>query len=261
MTNDWEGHRVWIIGASRGIGAELATQIADAGASVAISARDQAELAEVAGARMHVAPMDVTDRSAVAAAASDVAAHLGQIDTVVYSSGYWKRMDARRWDADAYERHVQVNLLGLNNVIAAVLPDMVARGSGRLAAIASVAGYRGLPGAEAYGATKAAQINQMEAMRASLAPAGVDVVTICPGFVRTEMTEGNDFPMPFMIEVDEAARQIRDGLESRRQEIVFPTPMAITMKLARLLPVRAWTRLARPSKKSRPATPQRTEKS
>jgi short-subunit dehydrogenase len=256
MSTSWTGHRVWIVGASRGIGAAIAHELRDAGATVAISARDAEALDEVAGGRMTTAPADVTDRAGVAAAAAAITAEIGQIDTVIFSAGYWKRTDALRWDADAYERHVQVNLLGFNNVIAAVLPDMVSRGSGRIAGIASVAGYRGLPGSEAYGATKAAQINQLEAMRTALASSGVDVVTVCPGFVRTEMTEGNSFPMPFLIDPDEAARAIRSGLESERQEIVFPLPMAITMKVARLIPVRAWSWLARPRKQSTTKTPQ-----
>lgn len=257
-TTGWAGHRVWIIGASHGIGAALARELTAAGASVAISARNRDDLTAVAGSTMVAVPVDATDRDGVASAARDVADRLGGIDTVVYSAGYWKRMKSTQWDADAYERHVQVNLLGLNNVIAAVLPDMVRSGTGRLACIASVAGYRGLPGSEAYGATKAAQINQLEAMRAALAPAGVEIVTVCPGFVKTEMTEGNPFPMPFIIEAEEAARSIRAGLEAGRQEIVFPTRMAALMKLARLLPVRVWTKIAKPRKSKERSTSPRT---
>lgn len=245
---DWADQRVWIVGASRGIGAALATELANAGASVAISARSEDDLKAVAAGRMFAVPADVTDRASVQTAAQKIDAELGGIDTVIYCSGYWKRMDARNWDADDYARHIQVNLLGMNDVIAAVLPDMVARHAGRFVGIASVAGYRGLPGAEAYGATKAAQINQLEAMRTALAPSGVEIVTVCPGFVRTELTEGNSFPMPFIISAEQAATSIREGLESGRQEIVFPTPMAVAMKLARIVPVRAWTRLAKPKK-------------
>ena len=107
-------------------------------------------------------------------------------------------------------------------MLAAVVPAMVAARRGHLVGIASVAGYRGLAGAEAYGATKAAQINLLEALRGALRGHGVRVTTVCPGFVRTEMTESNDFPMPFIIDADEAARAIADGLERRRTEIVFP---------------------------------------
>ena len=109
--------------------------------------------------------------------------------------------------------------------------------------IASVAGYRGLAGAEAYGATKAAQINLLESLRIHLARTGVQVTTVCPGFVRTDLTIGNHFPMPFIIDADQAARSICDGLERDRAEIVFPARMAVLMKAARIVPVRAWTAL------------------
>jgi short-subunit dehydrogenase len=146
---------------------------------------------------------------------------------------------------------VEVNLLGMNNALGAVLPTMVARGHGHVVGVASVAGYRGLPGAEAYGATKAAQVNLLEALRVGLRPRGIAVTTVCPGFVRTELTAKNDFPMPFMVEPEDAARAICDGIERGRQEIVFPLPMAVLMKAARLVPVRVWTTaLGRPGRRS-----------
>ena len=103
-----------------------------------------------------------------------------------------------------------------------------------------MAGYRGIAGAEAYGATKAAQINMLEALRIAVAPHGISVTTVCPGFVRTDLTAKNTFPMPFMIDADTAARSICNGLERGQMEIVFPLPMAVLMKVARLLPVRVW---------------------
>ena len=132
---------------------------------------------------------------------------------MIWCAGYWRQFDATAWDADDFARHVEVNLLGLNNVLAAVVPAMVAAGRGHLVGIASVAGYRGLAGAEAYGATKAAQINLLEALRGALPRARGPRDHRLPGFVRTEMTESNDFPMPFIIDADEAARAIADGIE------------------------------------------------
>ena len=227
------------MGASSGIGAALATELVDRGAQVAISARRADDLEAVAAGTMTAAPLDATDRDAVRRAAGAVTAALGGLDVVVWCAGYWQQFDATAWDADDFARHVEVNLLGLNNVLAAVVPGMVAARRGHLVGIASVAGYRGLAGAEAYGATKAAQINLLEALRAALRGHGVRVTTVCPGFVRTELTEANDFPMPFIIDADEAARAIADGIERRRTEIVFPLPMAALMKAARLVPVRA----------------------
>jgi len=131
----------------------------------------------------------------------------------------------------------------MSNAIAAVLPQMLARRSGVIAGISSVAGYRGLAGSEAYGATKAGQINLLESLRIHVARRGVRVTTICPGFVRTDLTAGNAFPMPFIIEADAAGRAICDGLERERTEIVFPVGMAILMKAARLVPARVWSAL------------------
>lgn len=240
---DLQGRVAWVVGASSGIGAAVARELAARGARVAVSARRADRLAAVAEGRMLVAPADVTDRAQVHAAAARVKAELGPPDLVVLCAGHWEQMPAGTWDADSFERHLQVNLVGMSNGIDAVLPGMVARGRGVIAGVASVAGYRGLSGAEAYGATKAAQVNLLESLRLSVRRSGVHVTTICPGFVRTEMTEVNEFPMPFMVEPDEAARAICDGLERDRTVVVFPTRMAVLTKLARFVPAGAWSRL------------------
>ena len=198
------GRTIWVVGASSGIGAALATELVRRGARVAISARRENELDAVAAGGMTVVPVDVTDRAALDAAAAEVRAQLGEIDMVVFNAGFWEPMDAAEWDRDLFARHVEINLLGLNNCVGAVLPEMVRAGRGQLVSVASVAGYRGIAGAEAYGATKAAQINMLEALRAALAAHGVSVTTVCPGFVRTELTAKNTFPMPFMIDADAA---------------------------------------------------------
>lgn len=238
------GQRVWVVGASSGIGAELARELERRGASVAISARRAGELEAVSGGVMTQVPVDVTDADAVDRAAAAVLEGLGGLDVVVYSAGYWKQFHAATWDREVFTRHIEVNLLGLGNVLAAVVPRFVGQGSGHVVGIASVAGYRGLAGSEPYGATKAAQLNLLEAMRASLPAKGIRVTTVAPGFVRTEMTAVNDFPMPFLIEADEAARRIADGLESGDDTIVFPRRMALLMGAARLVPGRAWTALS-----------------
>jgi len=237
------GKVAWVVGASGGIGAAVARELARRGATVAISARRDERLREVSGGDMLVLPLDVTDAASVTAAALRVSEELGPIDLAVLSAGHWKQMDPADWDTEVFDQHIRVNLAGMSNSIAAVLPGMLRRHHGVIAGIASVAGYRGLAGSEAYGATKAAQINLLESLRVHIARTGVRVTTICPGFVRTDLTAGNSFPMPFMIETDEAARSICDGLERERTEIVFPTRMALLMKTARLVPARAWTAL------------------
>lgn len=238
------GQRCWVVGASSGIGAALAAELVARGAHVAISARRQDRLDQVAAGRMAVLACDVTDHEATLAAAGRVRRLLGGMDLVVWSAGTWLQFDALKWDRESFARHVEVNLLGLNNLLAAVVPDMVETRHGHLVGIASVAGYRGLAGAEAYGATKAAQLNLLEALRASLSHNGIRVTTVSPGFVRTEMTRSNSFPMPFLIEPDEAARTIADGLERGDHETVFPLPMAVLMKTASILPVRVWDAVA-----------------
>lgn len=233
----------WVVGASRGIGAGVARELAARGARVAISARDADQLAQISNGRMLVIPADVTDPTALTAAVPAIQDQLGRLDLVVVSAGYWKQMSVDMWDTEVFDRHVKVNLSGLSNTIAAVLPGMLERRSGVIAGIASVAGYRGLAGSEAYGATKAAQINLLESLRIHLHHTGVRVTTVCPGFVRTDLTAANRFPMPFMIEPDQAATAICDGLARERPQIVFPLPMAVLMNTARLVPASVWTAL------------------
>jgi NAD(P)-dependent dehydrogenase (short-subunit alcohol dehydrogenase family) len=237
------GKVAWVVGGSSGIGAAVARELFSRGATVAISARRTDQLQAVAGGDMLVLPADVTDAASIAAAAARVRQELGPIDLAVLSAGYWKPMDPADWDTDVFDQHVRVNLTGMSNAIAAVLPGMLQRHRGVIAGIASVAGYRGLAGSEAYGATKAAQINLLESLRVHIARTGVRVTTICPGFVRTGLTAGNRFPMPFIIDADQAARSICDGLERERTGIVFPARMALLMNAARLVPVRIWTAL------------------
>ena len=243
MTASLTGTRIWLTGASSGIGAALADELADRGARVAISARRVDRLNEVSGGRMKSVPLDVTDHDAVLAAAEDVRDEFGDIDYAIFNAGAWTQTKIGQWDADAFRSQVEVNLLGTNSGIAAVLPRMLERNAGTIVIVASVAGYRGIPSAEGYGATKAALLNLAESMRADLAPTGVQVQWVSPGFVRTELTDANDFPMPFMIEADEAAAIIADNLGSGRPEVVFPLPMAVSMKLLRLVPQRLWTHI------------------
>ncbi len=241
----------WIVGASSGIGAAVAEELARRGARVAISARREEELQKVSAGRMLVAPLDVTDAKAVAAAADRVRGEFGRLDLVVSSAGYWKQLDPRAWDVELVSRHFAVNVTGTSNVIGAVLPDMLARGQGTIAGIASVAGFRGMPGAAAYGSTKAALINMLESLRVQVRPRGVNVTTVCPGFVETGLVEDNDFRMPFMVSAAEAARAICDGIERDKQQITFPWQMATLAKAARYIPVQAWTALwARPMARS-----------
>jgi len=234
------GSRIWVTGASSGIGAALARELEERGAHVAVSARRKDKLDEVADGRMLVVPVDVTDKEAMLAAAASIRAEFGGIDVVVLNAGAWDQVRVDRWDSEVFRRHFDVNLMGLVHGVEAVLPAMLDAHAGMIVGIASVAGYRGLPNSEAYGATKAAQINLLESLRVDLRRRGVKVQTVCPGFVKTEMTERNSFPMPFIIPAERAARYIADGIAKEKAEVVFPLPMMLMMKTARLLPVAAW---------------------
>ena len=235
------GARIWVTGASTGIGAALARELADRGAQVAISARDVEQLTEVAAGRMVVVPVDVTDRSATVAAGQAVREALGGLDVAVLNAGTWSSFHVEPWDSQLFADHLQVNVMGAVHTMEAVVPQMLADGRGRVVGVASVAGYRGLPGSEAYNAGKAALISLLESLRGSLAPRGVVVQTVNPGFVTTRMTDRNRFPMPFKIPAEDAARRIADGIAKDKAEIVFPRPMTVLMKTVRLMPVRPFT--------------------
>jgi short-subunit dehydrogenase len=152
-------------------------------------------------------------------------------------------MSAKRFDLEVFKEHNNTNTVGLARCAAAVLPDMISKNSGTFVGVSSVAGFRGLPGSSGYGPSKAAQLNFLEAIRADLVNTNVKVQTVSPGFVKTPMTDVNEFKMPFIISAAQAAKTIVKGLEKKKAEIIFPLPMAITMKLARLIPVSIWPKL------------------
>ena len=235
---DWAGRSVWIVGASTGIGRATAALLHARGARVVVSARSAARLAEFEaqypGSR--ALALDVNDAAALARAASEVDAQFGGIDLVCYCAGHYRAMRATDFDLGEALRHVEVNHIGALNLVAAVLPHLLRRGRGHLSLVASVAGYRGLPGALAYGPTKAALINLAEALHLDLAPRGIGVSLINPGFVETPLTAQNGFAMPALISPDQAARAILRGWARGHFEIHFPRRFTWWMKLLRLLP-------------------------
>ena len=234
---DWQ--TVWITGASSGIGRELAVQLARLGPVVAVSARSAeplSEMARTAGAAVRPFPVDVTDRAGVAATVGRIEATIGPIDLAVLNAGIWQAMSARNFSAEKSSQSMAVNYLGIANALDAVLPGMLARGRGHVALVASVAGYRGLPKAAAYGPSKAAVISLAEALQPELAQAGITISVVNPGFVATPMTAVNTFPMPFLVPVEDAARHIIRALDKGRFEIAFPWQLVALLKLARVLP-------------------------
>lgn len=239
---DWQGRRVWILGGSTGIGASLARALSAGGARLALSARRaevlQALATELAPAEVHVLPLDVTDQVALAAAVETLARRWGGFDLVVVMAGNYLPLHPGNLDSAAAEQLLATNLRGPLNVLACILPHLLAARGGGLALVASVAGYRGLPRSLVYGPTKAAVINLAESLYLELHAQGIGVWLINPGFVSTPLTAQNDFPMPCLISADEAARQILRGLARGEFEIHFPRRFTTVLKLLRLLPYR-----------------------
>lgn len=230
---------VWITGASSGIGRALATRMAGDGWTVAISARRAEELEAVAATdpeRIHPYPLDVTDAEAVKATVARIEAECGAIALAVLNAGTHEPMRARDFDPAVVRKLIGLNFLSVADCLAALLPGMRARGGGRIAVVASVAGYRGLPTAAAYGASKAAVINMAESLRPELEAEGITLQLVNPGFVRTPLTDRNRFRMPMLMDVEDAAAALYKGLQSARFEIIFPRPFCWGMKVFRALP-------------------------
>lgn len=237
----WAGQRVWVVGASTGIGAALARQLLDAGARVALSARRRApldELARAAAGEALVVPLDVTDRAQVGAAAQQVQARWGGFDLVLLVAGTHAAMRADTWDLAGARALLDVNLHGVLNCLDATLPALLAQDRGGIAIVASVAGYIGLPQALAYGPSKAALINLAESLYGDLHPRGIGVYLVNPGFVDTPLTRRNGFAMPALIDADEAARRTLAGIARGDFEIHYPRRFTRWLKLARILPYR-----------------------
>jgi short-subunit dehydrogenase len=244
MAQAWQ--TAWITGASTGIGKELAVLLAKRGVRVAASARSADKLAEVAAEQGNIqpVPLDVTNRAEVAASHARLVAELGGIDLAVLNAGVWHPMTARNYDAGRAGQSMDVNYMGIVNVLEPLIPAMIARGRGHIVLVASVAGYRGLPKAAAYAPTKAAVIALAEVLRLDLQRHNIVVSLVNPGFVETPMTSVNDFPMPFIIKADDAARRIVRGLEKQRFEIAFPWPLVAMLKTLRMMPNGLYLRIA-----------------
>lgn len=229
----------WIIGGGSGIGAAVASLLAERGWTVAISGRRRDKLDEVARVSSDIRPypLDVTDADAIAATVAQIASELGRIDLFIFGAAAWQPMDVGDYAYEKFAKIVDTNYLGVIRIANPVLAQMDRQGGGDFAVIASVAGYFGLPRSAAYSSTKAGLINLLETMRTELAPRNIKVRMIAPGFVKSELTDKNDFPMPFLMETEDAARRIVDGLTgSDRFEIAFPKRMVWLMKTVRWLP-------------------------
>lgn len=238
---DWSQQVVWIVGASTGIGRATAERLHALGARVAVSARDADALTEFTRGRAQTwaLPADVTQAGALKQAAARLLQDAGRIDLAVYCAGHYAPQRATAYDLAQMLRHQQVNVVGALHFLDAVLPTLLKQGRlglpAHLSLVGSVAGYRGLPNALAYGPTKAALINLAEVLYLDLAPQGVGVSIVNPGFVRTPLTAGNEFTMPALIEPEDAAKAMVAGWQSGAFEIHFPKRFTRWLKALRLL--------------------------
>lgn len=241
----------WCTGAGKGIGRATALLLAARGWTVAASARTEADLltlceaAAMQNGAVHAYPLDVTDGDATERCVAAIEADLGPVSLAVLNAGTHAPSPAAAFDSAIFRNLMQTNYFGVINGLSALLPRFLQRRSGQVAVVASVAGYRGLPSAAAYGASKAALINMCEALKPELDRAGVKLSLINPGFVRTPLTDRNDFAMPFLIEADVAARRLLDGIDSGRFETTFPRRFTWMLKLMRCLPYALYFPLTR----------------
>ena len=240
----WAQKRYWIIGASEGLGRMLASQLAERGASLVVSARNRNRLASLAkdlGPCAQPLVCDVADSASVAAAAAGV----GDIDGLIFASAVYEPIRAGKWDAAAVEAMCDVNFTGCARVLGAVMPHFLARKGGHIVLLGSLAGLRGLPGAIGYGASKAGLIHLGECLRVDLDPRHFRIQVINPGFIATRLTAKNRFPMPFIMSPEAAAHRVVRAMEGRAFRTDFPRRFALLFRLAGWLPDRLYFALAR----------------
>ena len=237
---DWRGQRIWVVGASSGIGAETARLLMERGAKVALSARNRDNLQAIAGGNPDamVLPLDITQHAQLLTARDQVLGLWHGIDLVLVVAGTYNKMRADDFDLAVAKKLVDTNLSGTLNCLDAMLPVLLAQSKGGVGIVASVAGLSGLPQALIYGPTKAALINLCESLYLDLRPRGISVYLINPGFVATPLTAGNDFAMPALISATTAAQEVVRGLERGEFHIHFPKRFTNWLRLLRLLPYR-----------------------
>lgn len=239
--------RVVITGASSGIGRALAAEYARRGATIGLIARRAELLRELASdlkVQTALYSLDVRDAAGLTRSAEDFRTRFGSPDVVIANAGVSAGTSTERSeDRAVFQEILEVNVMGMVNTFMAFLPAMRAAGSGTLVGIASVAGFRGLPGSGAYSASKAAAIAYLESLRVELRSTGISVTTISPGYIATPMTEHNPYPMPFIIPANLAARRMVDAIARRKRHVVIPWQMGIVGGVLKILPRALYDRM------------------
>lgn len=237
--------RVFITGASSGIGAALAKHYAAQGAVLGLVGRNAARLSGLGLDQQNTCyVLDVRDAAALQRAAENFMHRFGIPDLVIANAGVSRgTLTELAEDIPAFQAIMDINVLGMVKTFQPFIHAMKSNGHGHLVGIASVAGLRGLPGASAYSASKAAAITYLESLRVELQSSGIHVTTICPGYIRTPMTNVNTYSMPFLMEVDVAAETIARIIEHKRRFVIFPWQMGIVGRLMQFIPASIWDRL------------------
>lgn len=240
--DQFKGKRYWIVGASEGLGAAVAHELSAAGAELVLSSRSEDKLTELSAklpGTSTVLTCDVSDQSSVAAAAQAA----GKIDGMVYLAGLYWPQAAADWNAEEVNAMCDVNFTGAARVLSQIVPQMAARDHGHIVLTGSLSGFRGLPGATGYAASKAGVMAMAECLQADLHKTGVKVQLVNPGFIKTRLTDKNDFKMPFIMEPEEAARIVVRHMASNRFQKSFPTLFSLLFRLSRFLPDGVYYRL------------------
>ena len=231
----WQGKRYWLVGASEGLGRSLAQVMSRAGVELVVSARSMERLEELVAelpGKASAISVDISDSDSVRKAAVDV----GDIDGVVFLAGVYWPMKATEWDADKAEAMADINFTGAFRVLGQIVPGFVKKDAGHVVLTGSLSGFRGLPGAIGYGASKAGVMYLAESMQADLRRTGVDVQVVNPGFVKTRLTDKNEFSMPFIMEPEEAAQEIWEHMNDTTFKKSFPRLFSWFFRVSQFLP-------------------------
>lgn len=242
---DFTGKRYWLVGASEGLGLALAQKLSAAGAELILSARSEDALQKAVASlpgKATALPVDVASTESVEAAA----AQLGDLDGMVFLAGVYWPMRAQDWDAKAAEAMANINFTGCIRAVGAALPGMVAKNRGHVVITGSLSGFRGLPGAIGYAASKAGTMVLAESLYADLRKSGIAVQLANPGFIRTRLTAKNDFTMPFIMDPEAAADIMFRHMQSGRFKISFPTVFSWLFRGGNFLPDALYYRIFPP---------------
>ena len=232
-------NRTWLVGASEGIGRSLAIGLASKGYKLALSARQTDRLSNLAsqlGPEHLAVPADVRDQTTLQQAWQKIIDEWSGVDVIIYNAGYYRPAAADNFNLEDAEAMIDVNLTGALRVLSLAIPAMIKQKRGKIVLIGSIAGYRGLPSAIGYGASKAGIIHLAENLRCDLSPYGIHIQLINPGFVKTRLTDLNTFSMPFLMSPEDAAESIMRSMEKNKFESRFPWLFANAVKLMRYLP-------------------------